>query len=59
MGVLEALPFDIYFEISKSLDLDDITHLTQTCRQLGRVLDVDVLTRRAVEVSSDNKCMSL
>lgn len=59
MGVLEALPFDIYFEISKSLDLDDITHLTQTCRQLQSVLDVDVLTRRAVEVSGDDKCIYL
>ncbi|KAJ4993231.1 F-box domain-containing protein [Stagonosporopsis vannaccii] len=51
MGFLEALPFDIYFEISKCLDLDDISHLTQTCRQLHSVLDVDVLTRRAVEAN--------
>lgn len=52
MPVFEALSFDILFEISTYLDLDDVAHLTQTCRQLWTLLDTSALPRRVVEVSS-------
>jgi hypothetical protein len=47
---LDRLPFDVLFYIASSLHLDDIVHLTQTCRQLNALLDEKTLNRCVVEV---------
>lgn len=52
MTVFEELSFDIFFEISKYLSLDDVAHLCQTCRQLQGLVHEDSLSRRVVEVST-------
>ncbi|UPX17397.1 uncharacterized protein EKO05_0007756 [Ascochyta rabiei] len=49
MTVFETFPFDIFFETSKYLDLDDVAHLAQTCRQLRAQLLQNALSRRIVE----------
>lgn len=51
MTVFEELSFDVFFEISKYLDLDDIAHLCQTCRQVQGVLLNNIVSRQVVEVS--------
>lgn len=52
MTAFEELPFDVFFEISKNLDLDDIVHLSQTCRQVKEVLLNDTVSHQVVEVSN-------
>jgi hypothetical protein len=51
MAELTTLNFDVHFEISKYLDLEDVIHLTQTCRNLRTLLNNVQLARRIVEVS--------
>ncbi|KAF1945896.1 hypothetical protein EJ02DRAFT_368201 [Clathrospora elynae] len=46
----DQLPFDILFCIASNLNLEDIVHLSQTCRQLKALLDERTLCRRTVEV---------
>jgi hypothetical protein len=48
---LDQLPFDVLFCVTLNLDLEDIFHLGQTCRQLRALLDERTVCRRAVEVS--------
>jgi hypothetical protein len=48
---LDQLPFDLLFCIASNLELEDIVHLGQTCRQLKTMLDERTLCRRIVEVS--------
>ena len=50
MIAFESLSFDIFFEISTYLDIDDIAHLAQTCLQLRALLLDNTLARRIVEV---------
>ena len=52
---VDNLPFDILFYITADLDLDDIVHLSQTCRQLRANLSEGTLCRRTVEVYSNRK----
>lgn len=51
MTVFEALSFDVLFEISTNLSLDDVIHLSQTCRQLRATLLNDTVAHQVVEVS--------
>ncbi|KAF2122863.1 hypothetical protein BDV96DRAFT_9211 [Lophiotrema nucula] len=46
---LDRLPFDILFHIASSLTLDDIIHLSQTCRQLRLLLGENTLCRKTIE----------
>lgn len=46
----ERLPFDILFYIALSLQLEDVVHLSQTCRQLKAFLEEKTLQRSVVEV---------
>jgi hypothetical protein len=48
---LDQLPFDLLFCVAFHLDLEDIVHLGQTCRQLRALLDERTVCRRTVEVS--------
>jgi hypothetical protein len=48
---LDQLPFDLLFCIASNLELEDVVHLGQTCRQLKTMLDERTLCRRTVEVS--------
>jgi hypothetical protein len=48
---LDQLPFDLLFCVTFDLDLEDIVHLGQTCRQLRATLDEMAVCRRTVEVS--------
>jgi hypothetical protein len=48
---LDQLPFDILFCVAWNLELEDVVHLGQTCRQLKALLDERSLCRRTVEVS--------
>jgi hypothetical protein len=50
---LDQLPFDLIFCIAFSLDLEDVVHLGQTCRQLKDLLDERTLYRRTAEASKD------
>lgn len=54
MIAFESLSFDIFFEISTYLDIDDVAHLAQTCRQLKTLLLDKTLTRRVVEVGKNS-----
>jgi hypothetical protein len=47
---LDQLPFDLLFCIALNLDLEDIVHIGQTCRQLRALLDERTVCRRTVEV---------
>jgi hypothetical protein len=49
---LDCIPFDVFFNLSPSLHLDDVVHLGQTCRQLQGHLNERTLQRRVVEVSA-------
>jgi hypothetical protein len=51
MPAFEALPFDVFFELGKFLNLDDAVHLSQTCRQLKAHLLDNQVARQVVEVS--------
>jgi hypothetical protein len=55
MPAFESLSFDVFFEISKYLNLDEVAHLRQTCRQLQSLLDGKHLARRTVEVSNTHQ----
>ncbi|KAH5430988.1 hypothetical protein HBI47_110140 [Parastagonospora nodorum] len=46
---LDGLPYDILFYIASSIHLDDVVHLSQTCRQLRSLLDERTLQRCVVE----------
>ncbi|KAF1836287.1 hypothetical protein BDW02DRAFT_244595 [Decorospora gaudefroyi] len=48
---LDRLPFDLLFCIASDLNLEDIVHLGQTCRQLRALLEERTLCRRTVEIS--------
>lgn len=52
---LDELPFDVWFYISASLDLDDTVHLGYTCRQLQSILSESTLCRRTVEVCVEQR----
>ena len=47
---LDRLPFDLLFCITSNLDIEDLVHLGQTCRQLRASLDERTISRRTVEV---------
>jgi hypothetical protein len=51
---LDRLPYDILYCMSSSLHLDDVVHLSQTCRQLSLILNEGTLQRRVVEVRTFN-----
>lgn len=46
---INTLPFDPIFEIASYLGLEDVVHLSRTCKQLESVL-VETLSRRTIEV---------
>ncbi|KAL6708547.1 hypothetical protein ACN47E_002528 [Coniothyrium glycines] len=46
---LDQLPFDILFCVANNLDIEDIVHLGQSCRQLHALLDERTLCHRIVE----------
>jgi len=48
---LDQLPFDLIFVIVSNLDVEDLVHLSQTCRQLRASLDERTISRRTIEVS--------
>jgi hypothetical protein len=48
---LDQLPFDILFCIASNLHIEDLVHLSQTCRQLEALLDERTLCQRTVKVS--------
>ncbi|KAF2199738.1 hypothetical protein GQ43DRAFT_104932 [Delitschia confertaspora ATCC 74209] len=49
---LAGLPFDLLFYITAYLDLDDIVHISYTCRQLRSNLRESTLCRRTIEKHS-------
>lgn len=52
MTVFEDFPYDVVFELSKFLNLEDVVHLSQTCRQLRTsIFSNDHVARQVVEVS--------
>lgn len=52
---LDKLPFDILFCVAAHLSLEDIVHLSVTCRQLRALLDERTVCRSAVQVSIGNE----
>ncbi|KAH6625439.1 hypothetical protein C7974DRAFT_201375 [Boeremia exigua] len=49
MHTFQALPFDVFFEICTTLDLEDIVHLSLACRHLRALLLNHTVAHRAVE----------
>jgi hypothetical protein len=49
---LDRLPFDLLFYIASNLQLEDVVHLSQTCRQLNTLLEERTLQRCVVEVNT-------
>jgi len=50
MPRLDSLPFDVLFGVSLNLDVEDIVHLSNSCRQLRFLLTEETLCRKLVEV---------
>jgi hypothetical protein len=50
MRPFNTLPFDIFFEICTNLDLEDVVHLSSTCRQMRALLINETIAYRVVEV---------
>jgi hypothetical protein len=48
---LDTVPFDLLFEISRYLDVEDVVHLSRTSRQLSILLDEKTLCRQLLEVN--------
>ena len=52
MTVFEDFPYDVVFELSRFLNLEDVVHLSQTCRQLRTLIfSNDQVARQVIEVS--------
>ena len=51
---LPSLPFDVLFEISTNLNLDDVIHLSLTCHQLRAIILNDTLAFQVVEASDND-----
>lgn len=52
-ATFEELPFDVHFYIALNLDIEDVVHLSQLCRQLHALIGERVLCRRMVEVDTN------
>lgn len=49
-ATLDALPFDVFYQIATLLDDRDCIHLSRTNRAIHELMNSDLIARKTVEV---------
>lgn len=48
---IDRLPYDVLYGVCLYLNIEEVVHLSNTCRQLSILLTEETLCRRLIEVS--------